>query len=350
MDIDLDLLARHLAGDGSAEDRRIVEQWISDAPGRRATIAGLTRGVLQNNIPRIDASAARARIAERTGVAADTSRPWQVPGTVYLGQHTHQETAQDARAAHTQPPRARMSRRSAIWYSVASVALSALALVVGWRGSELRMTSKLSSEMSVYTTQKGQRSAVTLPDGSTVLLSVASRLEVPADYSTGNRTLRLNGEAYFTVSHQQTAPFTVIAGASVTRVLGTQFLVRAYDSNKALIAVRDGKVAVGSRVLTAMEQIVVTPNHAGDVQRADASQFGIATGILAFPNTQLREAIPALNRWYDVDIRIGDPQLDARRITVELAAGSANDLIEVLEYSFNMRVVREGRVLTLYRR
>ena len=45
---------------------------------------------------------------------------------------------------------------------------------------------------------------------------------------TGNHTVRLIGAGLFTVSHHDGAPFTVIAGATVARVLGTSFVVRRY--------------------------------------------------------------------------------------------------------------------------
>ncbi len=354
LDVNIPILSAYLTGEISPGERELIDQWINADPKHREWVDQLQASTYVDEPPALDVAALRARIAERTGAKLNTPgipierssgrTDWQGSQPELLTSIAHIATA---------PASGQRSvlRRTATWYSATSIALTVLALFVGWRSSELRLNSKLSNDVSVYTTQPGQRSAITLPDGSTVQLSVASRLEVPANYSTGNRTLRLSGEAFLTVAHQKNSPFTIVAGPSTTRVLGTSFLVRAYEGDSvAFIAVRDGKVAVGSRVLSAMQQVFVSATGPRTVQRAERAQFGLASGILAFANTPLQDAIPSLNRWYDVDVRVGDSQLNARHITVELAAGSTNDLIEMLEYSFNIRVVREGRVLTLYRR
>jgi transmembrane sensor len=334
LDIDMDLLARWLAGEGTPDDWRAVDQWIAAHPDRRAWISALTSSILTDDAPRLDVSRARARIAERTGIALN--------GQQRTGQKVQRSTP-------LMPGRSANGASRGVWYGVVGFAFALIALVGGWQLSNRYTNTQLAHDVSVYTTQPGQRSSVTLPDGSTVHLSVASRLEVPANYSMGNRTLKLRGEAFFTVAHRDGTPFTVVAGNSVTRVLGTRFLVRAYDTDtEALVAVRDGKVAVGSQVLTAMQQVTVSPHGVSPVQPTNAAQFEVVNGILALSNTPLREAIASLNRWYGVEIRLGDRQLMTRNLTAELSAGTVADLIEVLEYSFNLRVVREGRVLTLY--
>ncbi|HXC24982.1 MAG TPA: FecR domain-containing protein, partial [Gemmatimonadaceae bacterium] len=64
----------------------------------------------------------------------------------------------------------------------------------------------------------------------------------------------------------------------------------------------------------------------------------------------LPAAIVELDRWFDADIRLGDPMLEKQRIKGEFAAGSLADLSAILELTYNVRVVRDGRVLTLYPR
>jgi ferric-dicitrate binding protein FerR (iron transport regulator) len=203
----------------------------------------------------------------------------------------------------------------------------------------------------VYTTARGERGTVTLPDGSTVILNVASRLEVPADYGVGDRTVKLYGEGLFTIAHRAHAPFTVLAGTSVTRVLGTRFMVRHYSTDSLVtVAVRDGKVAVQSVVVSADQEVHVRDRHISAVQPANPGQFTFATGILTLDNMPLAQAIPELERWYNVDIQCSNDVLTGRRVKGRFVAGSLSDLTEILEWTFNLRVVRDGRVLTLYPR
>ena len=208
--------------------------------------------------------------------------------------------------------------------------------------------------MSTYTTSNGERANITLPDGSHVILNVASQLDVPADYAMGNHAVHLVGEALITTLHHDATPLTVYAGPVTVRVLGTTFLVRHYATDSGTtVAVRDGKVAVHlgtsqPTVLTSARQMFVSQARSGHVQMADVSQFSFATGLLSLRGVPLPKAIPELNRWYDADIRLADSSLSAQNFTGDCAAGSLADLTEILQATYNVRVVRHGRVVTLF--
>jgi ferric-dicitrate binding protein FerR (iron transport regulator) len=171
------------------------------------------------------------------------------------------------------------------------------------------------------------------------------------DYAAGHRAIRLDGEALFTVSHRSSAPFTVRAGSSTTRVLGTKFVVRHYATDTAaMVAVREGKVTVRGMVVSANQQVEVAQHSQTPVHAANPGRFTFAAGVLTLPVMPLSDAIRELDRWYDADIRIGTEQLAARKIQGQFAGGSLADLANILELAFDIRVVRKGHTLTLYAR
>ncbi len=232
--------------------------------------------------------------------------------------------------------------------------LAACCLIAGvsllsWYSGARRTNNVLSQTASTYTTARGKQATVTLPDGSTVLLNVSSQLEVPADYATGNRTLKLTGEALFSVKHKSAHAFTVVAGPSITRVLGTVFSVRHYSTDTvATVAVREGRVAVDTNILTAQQQIAVGRDGKGRIQSLDPARFSFAGELLILDSIPLSDAIVDLSRWYDADIVLGDRALGMRRIVGGFSAGSLTDLAVILERTFSLRVIRNGRSLTLY--
>jgi ferric-dicitrate binding protein FerR (iron transport regulator) len=221
--------------------------------------------------------------------------------------------------------------------------------MLGQWSESRRVNTTLATHGSTYTTAKGQRATITLPDGSTVVLNVASRLEVPADYASGNRALRLTGEALFSIVPNARRAVTVTSGGVTTRVLGTSFVVRHYpDDTATVVAVQNGKVAVRTLVLAAMQQSEMTDQGATPVHAAQTSQFTFATGMLTLDDVPLRDAVVELSRWYDLDIRLGDASLATRRIGGAFAAGAQTDLMVILKESMHLRVVREGHVVILY--
>lgn len=242
------------------------------------------------------------------------------------------------------------SGRSIVWPATVAIGIVALAFLA-LRPANRRLGSHTAEPALVYTTGNGQRANITLPDSNTVSLDVASRLEVPTDYARGNHLLRLRGEALFTVVHHEQIPISVVAGNTVARVLGTSFIVRKYPEEAVTtIAVREGRVGVRAVVISSGQQLIVTPGGATRLLPATPAQFSFATGVLTLDGMSLRNAIPQLNRWYDADIRLADSTLATQRIGGNFTAGSLTDLQRVLELTFNVRVTRDGRVLTLYPR
>jgi transmembrane sensor len=155
----------------------------------------------------------------------------------------------------------------------------------------------------------------------------------------------------FTVQHHSESSFTVTSGDATARVLGTSFLVRHYpDDTATTVAVRGGKVGVKSLVLSAWQQSEVTAHAAARVHAVAPSRFDFATGVLTLDAMSLRDAVVELSRWYDLDIRLGDSSLATRRIDGGFVAGASADLIAIFEQTLDVRVVREGRKMTLYPR
>ncbi len=281
---------------------------------------------------------------------------WKTPSPAEIAQRAAAvvRRAESRGTAESKTSSGRTSPRAA-WYAMVPALGLAVMLVLGittWLSPDgLFRSRSANSQASIYTTGNGERASITLPDGSRVTLHVASRLEIPADYAYGNRTVRLDGAAMFLVTHNVGTPFTVVAGPSTTRVLGTSFLVRHYATDTAAtVAVRDGRVSVGSVILAASQQATVTMENAPRVTKANPEQFNFARGVLTLNGVPLRDAVPDLRRWYDADIRIGDPSLDVRRLTAEFTSGSIAELAEILEMALDIRVVRTGRILTLYPR
>jgi ferric-dicitrate binding protein FerR (iron transport regulator) len=145
--------------------------------------------------------------------------------------------------------------------------------------------------------------------------------------------------------------------------LGTTFAVRAYPSDTITqVAVRDGRVAVRSTA-SASHASASQAEHVlqgGDVARVtargalavrhDASAsdaFGWTTGRLTFDKTPLREIIPELERRYDIDIRVADPALADRRLTITLTSESTPDMLELVTVPLSATYVRHGRSVVL---
>ncbi|GAB3936576.1 FecR family protein [Larkinella terrae] len=117
---------------------------------------------------------------------------------------------------------------------------------------------------------------VRLADGSTVVLEPASRLRILAGFGDTKREVQLAGEAFFEVAKNPEKPFLVYTGNVVTKVLGTSFRIKAYDTDANVsVAVRTGKVTVFKQKdqpesrASLSDEIILTPNQQAVFVKAD---------------------------------------------------------------------------------
>ncbi|MCW0481268.1 FecR family protein [Gaoshiqia sediminis] len=93
----------------------------------------------------------------------------------------------------------------------------------------------------VQNTQLAQQQ-VWLPDSSLVRLKARSKLSYKYRTISGNRALRLRGEAFFDVRKGRT--FTVRFPGGQLKVLGTKFNIQAYNSESGRVDCFEGSVKV----------------------------------------------------------------------------------------------------------
>ncbi len=190
--------------------------------------------------------------------------------------------------------------------------------------------------------ERGQRSAITLPDGSRVWLNASSSIRYPKQFKGNLRLVELEGEAFFDVVHHARKPFHVKVEDLTVQVLGTAFNVKAYpDENNIQTTLLRGKVGLVPKHQTDQPRIVLRPNQQANYQKSshtialeevNAQRYALWTkGRIAFDNTPLREMIPTMERWFDVDFVVNNAELLDERYTITLTDESVNDFLLLLE-------------------
>jgi transmembrane sensor len=315
--IDMGSLDKYLADELDTEDLIKIEQRLSQDGELRAAVRTL-RGV------------SYSATAGDEDIDVDTDGQWR---------RVLRRIAPDRADLSSVPQPHRSPLATPRPWSWVGLTMTVLIAGIGIGVATMRIAESRSvlPGMMTYSTAPGQRSSVELSDGTRVLLNVGSQIRIPENFSSGNRTVHLTGEAYFDVTHAADIPFVVEAGGVRTRVLGTTFGVRAYPDAPLVVAVQTGKVAVNNTVvggrevarLVADDSIVVMNNQPID------AMLGFVEGRL-------------VNRWYDVDIRIADSRLGRLPITATLRGESVAELMAVLTLTFGVEAVRNGRTITVY--
>lgn len=326
--------ARAMAGEGTAEEREAFRLEAEAHPGRAELLASLDealRSLAADARPDVDVEAALAAVMARRDerpLGAEPSRPVVViipPSTVRLARW-----------------------RRAAWRSAAALVMVMLFAVIFWRTRPTPTTpSGLWAPM--YTTGVGARETVKLADGSVVQLGPESRLSVDADYGRGERAVRLEGEAWFEVKHDDARPFVVRTRAAEVRDLGTVFTVRTLGSAGTRVAVTEGSVALrtslgqGEQVLRAGDRGAVAEG-AVTVERGVGTEDDVAwtQGRLVFRDAPVPEVADALKRWYGITLVVRDPQLANRHLTASFGTETADQAVAVVAAALGGQLVRRG--------
>ncbi len=328
-EMDWVLLSRYAAGDCTAAERAEVERWLAAAPEHRARLEAIHQAAaLAGHVlsPR-----------ERTELRADLR----------------------AKIAAAKPSRRSYPLSRSLWPLAVKIA-AALLLIVGGAAAGYVLLRQRESQVAtispVHTisTARGQRMSLRLADGTHVLLAPASTLQFPATYGTRDRSVRLTGEAVFTVVHDSIRPFTVRTARLVAHDLGTRFVVRAYgEDSVADVVVAEGVVAVtpdssgaartGQRlVLSRGERAQATSGGALALARGVPLDpyFAWTEGRLVFRRTPLREAVRQLGRWHDVEIRLASDAMDDLGVTASFPADAAvSEILDAVARALRLEVV-----------
>lgn len=187
---------------------------------------------------------------------------------------------------------------------------------------------------------KGQRSKVTLSDGTLVYLGSNSKIRYPKTFAT-IREMELVGEAFFQVKRDTTRPFIIRTNKIQTKVLGTSFKIEAFQGSPIEISVATGKVSVDRQAnkynkhLTSVA--VLTPGHLvnWDEKTEKATLNEVSTrelelwkdGNLTFNNQRLADVVAVLERCYNVNIKILSDDLSNYRINTTCSLNESIDKI-----------------------
>jgi transmembrane sensor len=223
---------------------------------------------------------------------------------------------------------------------LSAAGIAGVLVTVGWLAVSHLQPAGLA-KTNDYHTAVGERSAITLQDGSTVVLNTNSALEV--DFTSSERRIRLlRGQAMFEVAKSASRTFVVFAGDRRITALGTAFDVRL-DKDAVRVLLVEGRVAVdaASRArleLEPGEQLVAKSGAAAVVQPANIQRLtSWKSGRLIFQDESLGNAVAEVNRYIRHPLKIGDPRIAELRFSgvfrtaeVERFANSMTELYPIV--------------------
>lgn len=159
---------------------------------------------------------------------------------------------------------------------------------------------------------KGGIYQIRLADGTKVWLNADSRLTYPSVFGGAERTVELEGEAFFDVtsvtdSQKKKIPFIVRTKGQTVEVLGTQFNVNSYLTQPFVkTTLVEGRVQVHAN----QKKLTLRPGQQATTSGAETTVTGVNTagftawidGKFSFDGKSFEEILAEIGRWYDLTV------------------------------------------------
>lgn len=209
--------------------------------------------------------------------------------------------------------------------------------------------------MQTLETEKGEKARVTFSDGSMVVLNSASSVRFPQEFRGAKREVYLEGEAYFKVAHDPDHPFIVYTQDVGVQVLGTEFNVQGWsEDSKVEVAVREGKVAVGSsgESMTGQQEVILTEGQYTSVEKGESpsqpqpvnvtNHLLWTRGGLHFDNVPFSKVVRDIERRFNVQVTGVPDELDDVPYTGTFQYADLDEVLSVIGAAMEIEYQRDG--------
>lgn len=203
-------------------------------------------------------------------------------------------------------------------------AIIAVALVGGYLIGKVEIKHDVA--MNEVFVPKGNRSSVTLPDGTKAWINNGTKITYPDKFSEKERVIELEGEGFFDVVHDKAHPFIVKVGENRVKVLGTKFALIAYPEDKFIKAeLISGKIELdvkGNDQSNEFKSYFIEPSQglvleksSGKVSKSKISDGFYdywQNGVYQFKDESFEELAKKIERIYNVEVTFNDQSLKKR--------------------------------------
>ena len=238
---------------------------------------------------------------------------------------------------------------------------------------------QISNTFTTIYSPGGQKTKVILPDKSIVWLNAKTTLKYASIFNEKQRSVYIDGEAFFDVTHDKTRPFVVKTSTINIKVYGTTFNVKAYKEDLFTEATLvKGKISIEGMNLVGKDgsEIIIHPNETfryvkegaayntaklsesanksknGSkrvdpivqiVQKVDVAPIvAWKDGKLSFKNENFLTLAYKLEQWYNVKIHFEDEEVQDITFTGKFEKENINQVLRYMQiitpFEYNMKV------------
>lgn len=237
-------------------------------------------------------------------------------------------------------------------WQISTVAATALLLIIS---GLYFVSNNHNDQYNTIIVPAGQRINLILADETNVWLNSNTKFEYPSKFAKSDRTVYLDGEAYFEVTDNKKKPFKVKTTSGNVQVTGTKFNVEAYSKvNNFVTSLFEGGVEIykDDKKLTSLlpnEQSTMLDNKLLISRITEEDEFLWRNGLIAFNNKKLDEILFSLEKYFDIEIKVISENLPKHTYSGKFRQSDGVEYaLRVLQRSINFEYDRNDITNTIY--
>lgn len=244
--------------------------------------------------------------------------------------------------------------KSTEWLKIA-IAVT-FTLLFGYFYQEYKV-SQDSMAMSTVSVPEGQRTNITLPDGTNVWLNARTTIQYPVSFNRRERFVILKGEAYFDVKRNESKPFVVRTDAYNIEVLGTKFNVNAYPGTERFeTTLMHGSVKVSLKT-DSLQTVILKPEHKLSLEKGrlvmtkveDYNPYRWKEGLICFSDESFPNIMKDFEKYYGVKIVIENESVLQSSFTGKFRQSDGIDYaLRILQENINFQYEKDNEEQIIY--
>ena len=315
-----EIIAKYLAGEAEAREIALLNEWKSLSESNRREFEQFNKLFSESS-------------ALKHSIPVDTDRAWK----------RVQESINKANHGNI------ISIKSKPLQNYILKIAASIILIAGLSFAIFKLNYNSEENLYSVSTQDSIKTEL-LPDGSSITLNRKSTLAYSTDHFSKKRIVKLKGEAFFDVVHDESKPFIVEASDLKIEDIGTSFNIKAIEgSEMVIVSVVTGEVKITSIdkqpvFLSAGEEATYNV-HSKVISKMELISPNIsayANRVFIFENTELTTVMKVLNEVYDVKLGSENDTILKCRITVTFDDESIDEISEVIAETLGLGTRKEN--------
>lgn len=212
----------------------------------------------------------------------------------------------------------------------------------------------LFNESNKLTTYTNSEYWVTLDDGTQVHLNYNTSLIYPTKFNSKDRTVYLDGEAYFVVAKDKKRPFRVVTNNGIVQQYGTSFNVNTQVSGQTKVVLVEGSVSVIDNAdieykMHPGELAIINSESNVQIEKVDIESY-IAwnRGRFIFQDLPLDSIMNTISGWYGMEVSFVNQEDKSMKFTGDMDRYESVELImKALGRATQLKIEVKGDQITV---